>query len=875
MAERQPIRRAALDNGLTILTRESRRVPVASFWIWYRVGARNEVPGITGISHWVEHMLFKGTPTWKPGEIFRAVNKFGGTLNGFTWIDYTTYFETLPSVNINLGLDIESDRMQHALFDPGQVSSERTVILSERQGNENQPTFHLREEMNAAAFRAHPYGQGVIGFRSDLETMTREDLLRHYQTFYSPNNATVVAVGDFDTATLVDEIARRFSSIARVESIPVVRTVEPEQCGQRRVTVRRPAPAATLLTGWHAPAANSDDAPAMLVLDTVLSGGKSVGFGGGGGMGRSSRLYRSLVSTGLTSSAGSSFALTIDPYLFSVSATLVSATRPEQVEEIVFEQIERLRQEPVPAGELERAIKQLRAQFAYAGESVTGQAYWIGSLATVAPNVDADQFEERIASVTAADILRVAQTYLSAENSTVGWLEPTEEAGEQGLPEPVAAAVPHFFTGLSRDQPLGDIPHISLSERTLGNGMWLLGHHDPTSDAAVIDMRIAAGSIADGGVPGLASFTGRMLSRGTANQSFAELNEELDGMGAAISVGAAREHVDITGKCLKEDAGRLIELMADIVLRPTFPEDEIERVRAQSLNGLKQALNDTRSVAGQDLRELVYPEGHPYRHRTMGTEETLSAMSRESVLRFHRDHFRPDQTIVAVAGGIEVEHAWSIIERAFGDWTSSGGSTVVEVTDVEPPDTIIRKESTIPGKTQADIAIGLPAVSRSDPDYEALRVANMILGRLGLMGRLGASVRERQGMAYYAASSIGAGLGRGMWTAYAGVDPANIDRAIESILEEVDTMRHEPVTDEELADAKSYIIGSLPLSMESSDSIADSALDIAFYHLGLDYVDRLPERIRSLTKEDLRRVSERYLLIDRVAIAVARPATGR
>ena len=208
MTQRQPVRRTVLDNGLTILTRESRRVPVASFWVWYRVGARNEVPGITGVSHWVEHMLFKGTPTWKPGEIFRAVNKYGGTLNGFTWIDYTAYFETLPAANIGLGIDIESDRMQHALFDPDQVSSERTVILSERQGNENQPTFHLREELSAAAFRAHPYGQGVIGFRSDLETMTREDLFHHYQTYYSPNNATAVVVGDFDT----DRSSRRYAA---------------------------------------------------------------------------------------------------------------------------------------------------------------------------------------------------------------------------------------------------------------------------------------------------------------------------------------------------------------------------------------------------------------------------------------------------------------------------------------------------------------------------------------------------------------------------------------------------------------------------------------------------------------------------------------
>ncbi|HVB64914.1 MAG TPA: pitrilysin family protein, partial [Nitrolancea sp.] len=289
------------------------------------------------------------------------------------------------------------------------------------------------------------------------------------------------------------------------------------------------------------------------------------------------------------------------------------------------------------------------------------------------------------------------------------------------------------------------------------------------------------------------------------------------------------------------------------------------------LNGLKQALNDTRAVAGQDLRELLYPEGHPYRHRALGTDETLRAISRDDLMRFHHDHFRADQTIVAVAGGLEVETAWDLIEQALGNWAADGSAPSIDIPEVEPPSAVVRRESTVPGKIQADIALGLPSMKRSNPDYDALRVANLILGRLGLMGRLGASVRERQGMAYYASSSLGAGLGRGLWTAYAGVDPANIDRALASILEEVEKLRSEPVTDDELADSKSFLIGSLPLAMESSDSIADSALDIAFYDLGLDYVDLMPARIRELTVEDLLSVAQRYLLTDRVAIAVARP----
>lgn len=870
--------KATLDNGLTVLIREVRRAPVASFWVWYGVGGRNEVPGITGISHWVEHMLFKGTATYKPGEIFRTVNKHGGTLNGFTWIDYTAYFETLPSNKILLGADIEADRMQNAVFDPAEVESERTVILSEREGNENQPTFHLREEVVGAAFRAHPYGQGVIGHTSDLHHISRDDLYRHYKTYYIPNNATVVVVGDVDAATMLQEIEARFGTIPSGPEPPRVRTVEPPQQGPRRVIVRRPAPSATLLVGFHAPPAAHEDTPAMLLLDTVLSGGKAMGFGGGGGMGRSSRLYRRLVASGLCSAAGSSFALTIDPYLFSISATLVPRTEPEQVESIVMEELARLREEPVPEDELNRALKQIRAQFAYAGESVTSQAYWLGSLHTVAPARDPDTFIEELASVTPEDLLRVANTYLDLDRSTLGWLEPTSPApsvAAEDVGGPIAFR-PHFFSdGVPGNTDALPTPQLELREQRLDNGMHLLGHHDPTSDAAVIDLRIRAGAIADGDNPGVARFTGQMLARGTERRSFAELNEELDSLGAAIGVRPSREFVDITGKCLKEDIGRLVELMAEIVRQPTFPEDEIERVREQSLTTLRHQLNDTRAQAGYTLRSILYPAGHPYHHRALGTESTLNEMRRDDLVTFHRHHYQPDRAIVAVAGGIPVEEAWSQIERVFGDWTTVDAAPPVEIPPVELPDSRIRRDEQIPGKSQADLALGIPTLARQDPDYDALRMANLILGRLGLMGRLGANVRERQGMAYYVYSSLQAGLARGLWVSQAGVNPVNVDRAVESILAEVERLRTELVDEEELADAKEYMIGSLPLGLESSDSIAGIALDIAFYDLGLDYVEQLPARINALTREQIRAAAERYLLTDRMAVVVVGPETAR
>ena len=420
-----PLIRSTLDNGLSVLIRQKEGAPIGSFWIWYRVGGRNEVPGITGISHWAEHMLFKGTETLPAGEIFRQVSAAGGSLNGFTWVDYTTYFETLPIDKIDLALQIESDRMINARFDEDEVASERTVIISERQGNENQPTFFLREEVNAAAFRAHPYGQGVIGHLSDLQAITRDDLRRHYQTYYRPNNAVAVLVGSIDPDEALEHIQRYFGGIDPSPHVPEVRTVEPEPQGERRITVNRPAPNRVMMMVFLAPPASHEDVAVMTVLDAILSGGKPFSFAGAGGtIGRSSRFYRRFVSTGLAAGAGSSFPLSIDPYLFSISATLNPETDQAEFERQIDEELERLREEPCSDAELNRAIRQLQAQWAYGQESVTSQAYWLGSLAVTAPDRNPDTFIDEIEAVTAEDIQRAAHTYLTPQRRTLGWLIP-------------------------------------------------------------------------------------------------------------------------------------------------------------------------------------------------------------------------------------------------------------------------------------------------------------------------------------------------------------------------------------------------------------------------------------------------------------------
>ena len=423
------VKQHQLANGLRVLTLELHHAPVATFWVWYGVGGRNELPGLTGVSHWVEHMLFKGTEQFKPGDIFREVTRNGGTLNGFTWIDYTTYFETLPSDRLELGLRIESDRMANAVFDADEVGSERTVIISEREGHENEPTWHLDEEVTSAAFKAHPYGNGVIGWKSDLRTMTRDDLYGHYRRYYVPSNAVAVAVGDFETEKLVADVDRYFGRIPAADQPPSVRSVEPPQEAERRITLRRPAPTSYLQIAYHAPAASDPDAFPVIVLDAILSGAKSMGMmGGRAPMGRSSRLYRALVDAGLATSARSSFALTHDPYLIDVSVTLRPGVAIEEAEKVLFGVIDDLAANGPTEEELTRARKQARAQLAYGTETVSSLGYWLGALSIVARHELLDELLPKIEAVTADDVRRVAGTYLSETNRTVGWLQPAAEA---------------------------------------------------------------------------------------------------------------------------------------------------------------------------------------------------------------------------------------------------------------------------------------------------------------------------------------------------------------------------------------------------------------------------------------------------------------
>jgi zinc protease len=431
----QNVEEHKLDNGLTVLLKEDHSAPVATVWAWYRVGSRNEQPGRTGISHWVEHMLFKGTPNWPKGRIMRAISAVGGECNGFTSQDETVYLASVPCDHIELPLEIEADRMTNAVFDPAEVESERTVIISEREGAENQPEFLLNEQMMAAAFAVHSYRWQVIGWKSDLRAMTREELFEHYRTYYAPNNCALVIVGDFESGEVLEKVAARFGKASAAAQPGPVRSAEPPQQGERRVSVRRPGMTAHVHVVYHIPDARHADIPALLLLDALLSGGKGIGAGGGVYLGRSARLYRALVETRLATSVGSNAMLHVDPHLLGMFITVRDGVQPEQAEQALYKELDRLSQEPPGAEELEKALVQTRAQNLFTVDGVSAQAFNIGLSNQLESMQFFDRLLEGLRRVKADDIVRVARTYLGADNRTVGTFVPTGSAQEAGSAE--------------------------------------------------------------------------------------------------------------------------------------------------------------------------------------------------------------------------------------------------------------------------------------------------------------------------------------------------------------------------------------------------------------------------------------------------------
>ena len=410
----------------------------------------------------------------------------------------------------------------------------------------------------------------------------------------------------------------------------------------------------------------------------------------------------------------------------------------------------------------------------------------------------------------------------------------------------------------------------TIKRHVLDSGIVLLVYHNPTVASVVVEGLVRAGALAESDEQaGLASYVAEMLTRGTANRSFEQIYEEIEAVGASLDFGSGRHTTEFSARGLAEDIDLLLELLADCLENPTFPEKQLEAVRGEILTDLQMRANDTRRMAGLAFRELVY-RGHPYGQSVDGYDETVQSLTREDLQSFHERYYGPREMILTVVGAVDEDRLLGRVESAFGGWTTNQ-KPLPDLPPAVRPLTTLRTQVEMPEKSQSDIVLGLPGPRRSAPDYLEASMANTILGVFGMYGRLGKSVREEQGLAYYAFSRLQGGLGPGPWYVSTGVAPGNVEQAINSIRAEIDRLQNEPIPTEELADSQAYRTGSMPVSLETNSGLAAVITDMEKFGLGLDYLQTLPDRIASMTPESVQEAAQKYLSSEQIAIAVAGP----
>ena len=882
-----------LVNGLTILSKEVHSAPVAYFSVWYKVGSRDEISGQTGLSHILEHMMFKGTTDLLPGAINHLFQSNGGEINASTGQDRTEYHELIASDRLELAARIEADRMENSKFDPAELAHEMTVVRSELEGDNNSPGYDLYTNVFLpAAMSAHPYHWPTIGWRPDVEAVAnrRDVIYSYYKNHYMPSNAIVVMVGDFDTAKAVGIVQKYFGVYPAGKPEEHFITPEPVQRGERRVILKRPGTTGQVLIGYHVPKTGEPDHYVLDVLSQILSGG------------RSARLYQALVETGTAQSAGAGNEDTRDPYLFELDGSPSTRVANADLEKGLETEVEKLQTTPVSAEEVVRAIHQLEAGFVFRNDSVSSQADSLGGYAVIGLPQYNSTYLSRIRLVSPADIQRVAKQYLTQTNRTVAYFEPQPlPPGSAPPPPPVAdnfgsskpvtdphqkailAALDKKFNGVVTSAVSANRP--KPTRVVLPNGLTVIVEENHANKTVALSGLVKAGSVFEpDGKYGLAGLTAEMLPRGTTTQTALQLALRLESVGAGVSIGAGEESARVSGASQSKDFGLMLSTLADEMQHPTFPAEQLERLRTQSLSGLEDARQDTGGTGGAGTQaeiafaQTLYPKGHPYWQPTVDqSEAAVKSVTRSDLVDFYVTYYRPDTTTLVIVGDINAQDAVRQVLAAFGAWKNPASPTpVVLIPDVPAPSKAPATQIiAIPDTPQTSILFGYNGgLKQNNPDYYAAQIMNFIVGGSVFGSRLGRIIRDENGLAYSVDSSIQAQHGSGPYEFFIGTNPKNAPRALTLLRQTLAQIKQYGVTPDEIEQAKLYITGSYPIRLETNAGVAGVLLLAEDNGLGLDFPYRRNALYNAVTPAQVNAAIQRYLRPSEGALIIAGAAPG-
>ncbi len=849
-----------LDNGLKVLLVENHAAPVVSVNIVYRVGSRNEASGYTGSTHFLEHMLFKGTPTFnkdKGTQIAQSLMEQGSRFNATTWLDRTNYFETLPSGQLDLALRLEADRMRNSFIADADRQSEMSVVRNELERGENNPGRVMWQNLFSAAYKAHPYRTPTIGWNEDVENVPTARLKKFYQDFYYPNNATLIVVGDLNVESALKQIKKYFGPIKASENpIPTVYTQEPPQQGERRFTLNRPGQLGIVNMAFHTPPMEHTDSAPLDILSGILSTGVS------------SRLHQALVEKNKAVDASTWNAPLRDPGLFIVTAELTEGTAHSDAEKLLLAELEKMKAKAPTEAEMTRVRNQLLANFAFEKHGTYELSSALSEMEASADWRFLYTYPERLKRVTAADVQRVAQTYLKDYNRTVGWFVPQKvEAVETNVRN---LTYPEGQTTKPAAQQASQASTV-LNELALGNQGKLLIQENHLDNTVAIRANLLAGEINDPvGKAGLAELTAEMLERGTQKRSKIDVANALDSMGSEIHFNAELERVEISARSLSENIESTLDLLFEMLKSPAFDSAEFDKLKTQRLNEMKKDLDNTDTQASEQLYQALYPSSHPYHLSTADKIAQIEKLTIKDVKTFYTNHYGNHEMIFTVVGDVETPKITQWVRLAMDKWQGQNPSAVVipDIAFAHTPGKIVK---TMKDKANVSIALGRPAdLKQGDKDYFAAELANHALGRSSLSSRLGLRVRDELGLTYGIYSYFPKiGRGAGPWFVGVTTNPENVQKTLDATKEVIAKYRKEGISQREFEIAKSSMIGSYLVTLTTNPQIADRLTDAVFYNLGSDYLKDRAKQIESVSKAEVNRMIQKYFDPAQLTVSIA------
>ncbi|MCC5662398.1 insulinase family protein [Nostoc sp. CHAB 5784] len=908
----QNVRKTVLENGLTVLTKEVHTAPVVTVQVWYKVGSRNEEPGVNGIAHQLEHMMFKGTLN-RPIQFGRLFSALGSDSNAFTSYDQTAYYGTVERNKLKALLVLEADRMQNSQIEPEQLASEKRVVISELQGYENSPEYRLNRAVMQAVFPNHAYGLPVGGTKADVEKFEVEQVQKYYRNFYSPDNAVLVVVGDFQTANTLETIKEVFGKLpkrqgagGRGQGAGVISPSSPSS----PIVLREPGAGRLLQVVYPLPDANQPDVPALDVMDYILTEG------------RNSRLYQALVESGLASELTASVTSLRESGWYEVLVTAGSKQDLKKIDSALSSAIANVAEKGVTSEEVERAKTQLTADVILSNRDITSQAMRLGTdETTVGDYRYTDRYLAAVRLVKPTDIVAVINKYLTKGARTVGFFEPTQKLITEVGDKPDSAQTTENFSpgapvlpsevmkylppvDLATDALLGvvgisvraasrreavasppasasvcdtlcerreDIAQVLPQEFKFTNGLRLLLLPDHSTPTVTLSGHIQAGTEFDPeNKAGLAAFVADNLLNGTNSKDDLTIAKVLAERGASLDFEAYREGVHIEGDSLALDLPILLEILADVVKNSTFPVKELELHRQQTLTDLQQELDEPSEVARRIFVQSIYPKKHPL--HTFPTEESLQQIQRQDVIDFKAKHYRPDTTVLALVGDFDLDIVRSLIKNEFGNWEVSGQAPTLKYPPVSMPQKIVTVNPVLPGKAQAVTYMGYTGINRYDPRFHAALVLNQILGGDTLSSKLGAEVRDRQGLSYGIYSSFQAGKNAGTFLIEMQTSPEDSSKAIASTRQILQQIHQQGVTALEVETAKRTLISNYNVSLANPEELTDRILMNEVYELDKEELHFFTDKIQKVSLTQVNQAARELLHPDQIVVVTAGPS---